>query len=205
MGRWEPNAEGRMLEAALDLFTARGYEQTTVADIAQRARVTQRTFFRYFTDKREVLFGGEALLERAVTTALAGSPAPAAPIDGSAVPLASGDLGRFSAFDAMVAAIAAAGATLEPRRDFARRRAAVIAANPSLQERELLKLASLAAAAAAALQVRGTPGPEAVLVAEVGMTLFRVAFDQWVGDPAAQPFADVAHAVAQHLRAATVS
>src|SRR5215471_5784528 len=55
MGRWEPNARGRLEQAALELFLERGFEQATVTEIARRAGLTQRTFFRYFADKREVL------------------------------------------------------------------------------------------------------------------------------------------------------
>jgi len=55
MARWEPNATDRLCVAALKLFEERGFEQTTVAEIAARAGLTERTFFRHFTDKREVL------------------------------------------------------------------------------------------------------------------------------------------------------
>jgi AcrR family transcriptional regulator len=163
MGRWEPDAKGRLMVAALELYTERGYEQTTVADIAQRAGVTERTFFRHFADKREVLFDGAGTLQETVVTAIA---------DASALPVAQ----------VVGAAMERAAAMMQERRDFARQRAAAIAANPSLQERELLKLAALGAAAAAALRDRGVPEPTATLAAEVGVTVFKVAFEQWIGD-----------------------
>ena len=164
MGRWEPDARGRLMLAALELYTGRGYEQTTVADIAQRAGVTERTFFRHFADKREVLFDGAHLLQDTVVDAITAAPASQRPIE------------------VVGAAMERAAAMMQDRRDFARQRAAAIAANPSLQERELLKLAALGAAAAEALRGRGVPEPAATLAAEAGVAVFKVAFEQWIGD-----------------------
>ena len=87
MGRWDPDAAGRFRAAAMELFGEIGYEQTTVAAIAERAGLTARTFFRYFADKREVLFSGSERLQALMVDALAKAPASAAPID--AVPLAN--------------------------------------------------------------------------------------------------------------------
>ncbi|MFD9129671.1 TetR/AcrR family transcriptional regulator, partial [Kitasatospora sp. NPDC059571] len=81
MGRWEPNARGRLAEAALGLYGERGYEQTTVAEIAERAGLTERTFFRHYADKREVLFDGSGVLQELFAAAVAGAPESAAPID----------------------------------------------------------------------------------------------------------------------------
>src|SRR5580700_6480294 len=139
MSRWEPNARGRLEQAALDLYVERGFEQTTVAEIARRAGLTQRTFFRHFADKREVLFAGAGALQEFMVSAVASAPDSAAPID------------------AVAAALEAAANLLQERREYSRHRMAVIAANPELQERELIKLASLASAIAAALRGRGVP------------------------------------------------
>ena len=164
VGRWEPDARGRLAQAAPELFAGQGFERTTVADIAQRAGVTERTFFRYFADKREVLFDdGHALQDRLVE-AIAAAP-PAAPID------------------VVGTAFQQAASLLEERREFARQRAAAIAAHPGLQERELLKLATLGAASAEALRRRGVPDPAAGLAAESGVTVFRIGFEKWIGDP----------------------
>src|SRR5215475_1505185 len=114
MGRWEPNARSRLEQAALTLYVGRGFEQTTVAEIAREAGLTERTFFRYFTDKREVLFSGSAALQELLVTGVAGSPDAAAPIE------------------AVAGALEAAGALLQQRREHARRRQSVIAANPEL-------------------------------------------------------------------------
>ena len=162
MARWQPDAHGRLQEAALALYGERGFENTTVADIAERAGLTKRTFFRYFTDKREVLFGGAAALQELFVREVAGAPASASPLD------------------AVTAALEAAGSMFEERREYAARRQQIIAANPELQERELIKLASLAAAVAEALRARGVGDPAAMLAAETGITVFRVAFERWV-------------------------
>jgi AcrR family transcriptional regulator len=162
MGRWEPDSRGRLQEAALALYSERGFDQTTAAQIAERAGLTERTFFRHFADKREVLFGGSALLQERIVAGVAGAP----PGDG---PL-----------NAVACGLDAAAAMLgEFRRDLSRQRQAVIAANPELRERELAKLADYAAAVATALQQRGVAGPQATLAAEAGMTVFRLAMQQW--------------------------
>jgi AcrR family transcriptional regulator len=165
VGRWQPDARGRLQEAALTLYGERGFDATTVAEIAERAGLTKRTFFRHFADKREVLFSGAELLEQLFVTSVGDAPASATPLD------------------AMTAALEAAAAMFEERREFAGRRQQIIAANPELQERELIKLASLAAAVAAALRHRGVGDPAAILTAEAGIAVFRVAFERWV-DPA---------------------
>jgi AcrR family transcriptional regulator len=164
MGRWEPNARGRLERAAVELYVERGFEQTTVAEIAERAGLTERTFFRYFTDKREVLFWGAGALQELIVGALTSALESAAPMD------------------AVASALEAAGARMQERRDSARQRQAVIAANPDLQERELIKLASLAAAMAAVLRQHGVKDPAASLTAEAGIAVFRVAFERWISD-----------------------
>lgn len=161
MVRWAPGAGERLAEAALALYAERGYDQTTVAEIAARAGVTERTFFRYFADKREVLFAGSHMLEDRFVSALAGAPADATPIE------------------AMAVALDAVGAEFRPI-EYARARHAVIASHPELQERELIKLAKLAAALAVALRQRGVAEPAASLAAEAGVAIFKVAFERWV-------------------------
>jgi AcrR family transcriptional regulator len=164
MGRWEPNARGRLEQAALELYVERGYEQTTVAEIAERAGLTERTFFRHFADKREVLFAGAGTLQDLLVTAVAGAPDAVAPLE------------------AVAAALEAAGALLQERREYSRRRQSVIDANPALQERELIKLAALASALADALRRRGVTGPAASLTAEAGIAVFKIAFERWISE-----------------------
>jgi AcrR family transcriptional regulator len=161
MARWEPNARGRLEQAAMELFSERGFEQTTVAEIAERAGLAERTFFRHFTDKREVLFGGGGALEAVLVETVAVAPKSAAPLD------------------ALAAALDAAAAFIQERRDYSRSRQAIIAANPELQERELIKLATLASALAEALRQRGVDDPDATLAAEIAIAVFRTAFERW--------------------------
>jgi AcrR family transcriptional regulator len=185
MGRWEPNARGRLERAALELYGERGFEQTTVAEIAKRAGLTERTFFRHFADKREVLFWGADALRELFMTAVASAADSAAPIE------------------AVAAALDAAAALLQERRDDARQRQAVIAANPDLQERELIKLASLASAMAGALRRRGVPDPAASLTAEAGIAVFKIAFEHWVNDTGQRDLAQHIRESLEELKAVT--
>jgi AcrR family transcriptional regulator len=164
MSRWQPNARGRLEQAALDLYCERGFEETTVAEIAARAGLTERTFFRHFSDKREVLFGGAVALRKLLVEALASAADLTAPLDAVAV-----------AFEAVAPVFA-------ERRDFARRRQTLIHAQAELQERELIKLASLASALADTLRRLGVPDPAASLSAETGVAVFKIAFEAWVND-----------------------
>ena len=185
MGRWEPNARGRLEQAAMELFIERGFERTTVAEIAGRAGLTERTFFRHFADKREVLFWGQDALRELLVSTVAGAPESVAPID------------------AVAAALEAAGAVLEERREYARRRQAVIAANTGLRERELIKLASLASALADALRRRGVTDPAASLTAEAGIAVFKIAFERWVSDTGKADLPQLIRAALGDLRAVT--
>jgi AcrR family transcriptional regulator len=164
MVRWQPNARGRLEQAAMQLYRDRGFEQTTVADIAECAGLTERTFFRYFADKPEVLFSGAAVLQELMVNATVAAPESAGPLE------------------AVAAALDAAARLLQERREFSRYRQAVIAANPELQERELKKMASLADALADALHDRGVGEPAAGLAAEMAIAVFRLSFERWLDD-----------------------
>jgi AcrR family transcriptional regulator len=185
MGRWEPNARGRLEQAALELYLERGFEQTTVAEIAERAGLTERTFFRHFADKREVLFAGAGVLREFLVSTVTDAPESAAPIE------------------AVAAALEAAGALLQERREYSLRRQAVIAANAGLQERELIKLASLASALAEALRQRGVTEPAASLTAEAGIAVFKIAFERWIGGPGQRELPQVMRESLDELKAVT--
>jgi AcrR family transcriptional regulator len=165
VGRWEPDSRGRLQEAALTLFARRGFDQTTAAQIAASAGLTERTFFRHFADKREVLFGGSALLQERIETGVAGAPPTASPLD------------------AVARGLDAAAAMLgEGRRDLARKRQAIIASNPELREREFTKLADYSASVAAVLRGREVDEPQATMAADAGMTVLRLALQRWASD-----------------------
>jgi AcrR family transcriptional regulator len=174
MARWEPDAAGRLREAAMALYAERGYDSTTVAEIADRAGVTARTFFRHFADKREVLFAGSEELQKHMVAALTAAPASATPMEA----VAAAVLSSAEIFDDL-------------RRDFSRRRQVVITATPELRERELIKMASLTEAFTEALRGRGATPEVAALAAETGIAVFRVAFERWVAEPEDVPIADV--------------
>jgi AcrR family transcriptional regulator len=165
MARWQPGARERLQAVTLELFAEQGFEGTTVAEIASRAGLTERTFFRYFTDKREVLFTGQDTFEGMFGDQIAAAPPDTQP---------------FAVVNRALQAVATDFFPPE-RQTFSRQRQTIIDANPGLRERELLKLTGLTSAMAAALRERGTPEPTALLVAECGMTIFRVAFARWVG------------------------
>ncbi len=167
MPRWEPNARERLVEAALELFEARGFEQTAVADITARAGLTERTFFNCFSNKREVLFYGAEKLEVFLVESVASAPA-----SGSAMEVVAAALG----------AVARASDEWPGFAEFARRSDALLHIQAELRERELAKLASLGAAMAGALRRRAVSAPQARLAAEVGIAVFKVAFERCMSD-----------------------
>lgn len=166
MPRSGAEARRRLQQAALDLYRERGFDRTTTAEIAARAGVNERTFFRHFPDKREVLFDGEAALSAALTEAVAAAP------------------GGLRPLDVLLVAFQEAGRVLEENRPFSAPRLAVIAATPALRERELAKAASLTEAVAQALRERAVPDRLAVLAAQSGWAAFHQAAGDWIDDPA---------------------
>jgi AcrR family transcriptional regulator len=182
MGRWQPDARARLREAALALYSERGYEETTVAEIAERAGLTKRTFFRYFADKREVLFWGSELLEEQMVAAIEAAPASA------------------SALGMIGAALDAAATTFEEVREFARPRHRIIASSPELRERELIKSESLAAGMSGALRARGLGDTAATVAAHTGIVIMHVAYEQWADDPDQAPFQQIAGEALAQLR-----
>lgn len=173
MTRWQPDARGRLERAALELFLERGFEETTVAEIAARAGLTERTFFRHYADKREVLFGGSNEFADTIVRALEHAPRDLAPIN------------------AVRVAIEAIVPFFDGRRDFARERSTIVAAHAELRERELIKLAGLTAALAGAFRERGVAEPAATLVADIGVAVFHVAFGRWLHDPQNRTLGDL--------------
>lgn len=168
----------------MDLFAERGYDQTTVADIAARAGLTERTFYRHYADKREVLFDGGAALEAAILDSVRAEPETASETELLAAALAG--VGGFFPAD---------------RRTFSRERQRILDAEPALQEREMLKLARLTAALAESLVERGVPVPRARLVAELTMGVFRASFAQWIVAEPARDLSDIQREALNEWRA----
>ena len=157
----------------MELFRERGYDRTTVEDIARYAGLTERTFFRYFADKREVLFSGSKELEQRIVDGVASAPSDASPLS------------------AVASAIEGACAYIEEQRDigFARARYELVVQHAEIQERELIKLAALSSAITRALRERGVAEPAATLAAETGMAVFKVAFERWIAEKKPQGLA----------------
>jgi len=184
VARWEPNARERLESAALDLFVENGYEETTVAQIADRAGMNRATFFRHFADKREVLFGGEDVLAGLFADAIKSAP-----------------LGA-TLTECLQAALAAAEAAMTPQqRAKAAQRVLLVAANSEVQERGLLKHARIARSISAALRERGQDELAARLGAELTMLAFRVAFERWMKATDDEPFSPFATAALSDLQA----
>jgi AcrR family transcriptional regulator len=173
MVRWQPDARGRLEEAAMALYAECGFENTTVAEIAERAGVTERTFFRHFADKREVLFGGADMLLERIVAAVTDAPPAVTPIEAAATGLET------------------AATLIQSRPEFSRRRQAIINSSPELQERELIKLASMANTLAGTLRARGVPDATAGLTAEIAIAVFKTAFERWQAEDARTDFPGV--------------
>jgi len=182
MVRWEPGARERLQAAALELFATRGFEQVTAAEIAQSVGLTERTFFRHFSDKREVLFYGQDQFLQAFVDGVSAAPPDASPLE------------------VVASALRAAGWFFpDDRRPYSRMRQAVIDQNPALRERELHKLAGLATTVAEALRARGIGEPAATLAAQSGATVFGIAFAQWIREGETRSLADIASGVLTEL------
>ncbi|MEJ2888828.1 TetR family transcriptional regulator [Actinomycetospora aeridis] len=183
MVRWKPGARERLQAAALERFAAVGFDGTTVAEIAATAGLTERTFFRHFGDKREVLFAGqdefESLFLQGIEAATGDDP----------IAIVASALESAAAFFP------------EERRSWSRARQHVIDADPGLQERELLKLSGLSGAMTDALQRRGLDPTPAALAAETGVTVFRVGFTTWIAEGEERTFVAILRAVLAELRA----
>ena len=164
MGRWEPNARGRLGKAAFELYRDRGFDQVTVAEIAARAGLTERTFFRHFPDKREAVFAGVEMQGEAAARAVAEAPESA------------------TAVQLMSLAIEAVADLIADHRQGVQDRQSVISAYPELRERRLVKVAELAERLATALRMRGVPDLQATLLGQLGGAVFTVSMQRWLED-----------------------
>jgi AcrR family transcriptional regulator len=186
MARWRPNAPERLAQAALELFAERGYENTTVIDIAQRAGLGKTTFFRHFPDKREVLFG-DGTMNRALLDAVAAAPSDVGPLE------------------AVAHALDAIGKRFFPpdRRESVARRRAVIAASPELREREALKGLGLTASMVEALSRRGVPALTARVAAELGALAWAITYERWSDLASTEDFGELARRSLGEVQAAS--
>jgi len=181
MTRWQPDARGRLRQAALELYGEHGFDETTVSQIAERANLTERTFYRHFSDKRDVVFSGE--VHRVLVSTLTEAPA------------------SMTAIEAITEALLAAGTVFDERRDMTRLRQAVIAANPPLRQREQIKYAAVAEDLADALRRRGVEPSSARLAGEAGVVVFRTAFERWIDEDEHREFGVLARDTLDELAA----
>jgi AcrR family transcriptional regulator len=190
MARWQPGATQRLVAAAVELFAEQGYDATTVAQIAERAGVTRSTFFRHFSDKRELLVAGQETLSRLLADGITEAPANASPLEAVAAGLerASGEMGPAN-------------------RELGPRIKAAVAASTELQERDTLKSVGLAAAMTTALIARGVPEPTAHLAGEMGVLAFKRGYTRWSEGDRDDGTGLAQHALAalDELRTATAS
>ncbi|GAB3570312.1 TetR family transcriptional regulator [Spelaeicoccus albus] len=177
MARWDPGAEERLKAAAIALCLEHGYDAVTVTQIAERAGLTRRSFFRYFPDKREVFFGGSDRLPPALTEAVASA-------DGS-----------LDLLQAVTIALVEVGEALLREVEGAKDRSVVIAGSRELQERERTKMADVARAATEGLRQRGADDATARLLGRVAVAVFETAFAQSIEDD------DPAGSIAAHVNA----
>ena len=164
MARWTPDAARRLQEAAVALFSEEGFASVTVGSIAARAGLTERTFFRYFATKEDVLFSdGPAILEQ-IVDALRSAPADSAPID---------VLRHVSA---------RLGSMFDHQRAYHRLRTGLISMEPALLERDLLKHEQWSAAVAEELAARGLSRERATVLAVSTTAAFRYVYVSWSTD-----------------------
>ena len=175
-----------MVVAAVELFAEKGYDATTVAEIAERAGVTKSTFFRHFPDKRDLLAAGQEALSALLAEGIAESPA-------DATPLAAVSHG-----------LERAGEMFGPaNRERAPQMKAAIASSTELQEREALKRIGLSVAMTDALLARGVAEPVAHLAAEMGVLAFKQGYAAWIDAEDATGFGPHAVAALDALRRAS--
>lgn len=184
MSRWDPDAKGRLADAARELFVEKGFDETTVVDIATRAGLTERTFFRHFVDKREVLFAGDVMVER-MTAMFADVPADVTPID------------------FVARAIDDACDAISSNPDWSRKRARIVADHPDLRERELAKMSMLASVLRRGLGERGVEPTIAVVAAEAGVLALRVGYERWAAGPRSEHLVPTVRVVLAELRDVT--
>jgi len=173
MARWEPDAQGRLLRAALELFAERGYEATTTAQIAERAGLTKTTLFRLFSDKREIVFQGQSRLVALVTRGVEESPA-----DATASAMMSNGLRELTA------------AHTDEQRRTGRILDPILASNPDLNERAISKRFAITSALETALTTRQVDEWQAGVLADAGIRAYYAGYAVWVMSETSDPLID---------------
>lgn len=183
MVRKAENARERFESAAFRLFDEKGYAVTTVPEIAEKAGLTERTFYRYFTDKREVMFWRAGDHQASITNEIARAPTSLHPLTIVA-----------HAFETVAPFI-------DGHRPIVKLRQRLISEHSDLHERELMKLHTLASAIDLALQQRNVQPSLSRIVAEIGTAIWKVALENWRADGAKGSFANHVQSALTEFRA----
>lgn len=165
------NSKEKLYKAAVELISQQGYEKTTVQEIAAKAGVTERTFFRQFKDKSDMLFDGSESWQHKI--------------------LAEMELSNLTnPVEKVVRACQKTSAIFDDRHEHSALRHEIIQKNPDLRERELLKMANLTAAITENLK-QNYPTEIAELAARISVPIFSQAFQEWVQSAELRNLADI--------------
>lgn len=172
MARWQPDARGRLERAAFELFVEQGFATTTVPQIAERAGLSTRTFFRHFADKRDALFAEEHAVPEQAAGIIAEAPVSLGPLQVVA-----------DGFDAV------ASAQFSREKSYYIERHRIIQSDDGLRERQLRAQDALVEALRTGFEKRGSDPIDAVLAAHLTATVFSVSIGRWLGSPSDEPLA----------------
>ena len=188
MARWQPDPRGRLLRAALELFAEQGYDETTAAQIAERAGLTKATLFRQFPDKREILFQGQAATVETVSRVVREAPA---------------DRSDLDVVDDVLDALAAAH--VPEQQAIGAAIAALTVEHEALRERYVWKRYVVTEALVSALRERGVPAHRATVLAETAVRGYWDGFERWTVAGAGAALGPFVHDEVRALRAAARS
>ena len=172
MARWQPDARERLERAAFDLFVEQGFASTTVPQIAARAGLSTRTFFRHFADKRDALFADEHAVPDQAARIVAEAPSELSPLQIVA-----------SGFDAV------ASAQFSREKSYYIARHQIIQSDDGLRERQLHTQAALVEALRSGFVQRATDPVDALLAAHLTATVFSVSIGRWLSAESTDPLA----------------
>jgi AcrR family transcriptional regulator len=172
--------------AALALFAEQGYDDTTVEQVAAAAGLARSSFFRHYRDKREIVFGEQDALASRLADSVKNAQAQQTALEAIETALAGIAVDWFA----------------PGRRDRVRARNSIVASNPELRERELLKRAGIANAIAAALRSRGIEEPSAIVAAELATLALSQTIASWAAPGNTEEFAMIARQVLRRLHTA---
>ncbi len=172
MPRWPEDSRTRLIDSSLALFVEHGYAEVTVDDIAERAGVSARTFFRHFPDKEEVLFADDDELLPVLLAAIG-----------------SGEAGQSAEHD-MARALLTLAEQFQPDREQLSHRQRIIDSHVALSGRELAKQARWQQSVMDALVARGYSVEQSDLLAAIGFAIFRRALHAWLAEPSGPRLAE---------------